>query len=229
MQQAQAPTWEAEDAIGALVVRASDDDLFEMVSRRSRPDPAGARPVGSAAVHGARRLGAARVRRGDRAREVRRPGVPLRGVRDPPRRSLRRATGSERGRREDGAGAGPDVRLARRAAGRCRGDTPREGPLKGKPALRARLREAEDYLAAMRMLVPIEVGCPVEVWAGARDDAALRALAEEHGLRGSWSGCWQRSTAPPRRRSPGARRAGAGYADRVQVVPVACDASGGRM
>ena len=32
MRQAQAPTWEAEDAIGALVVDASDDDLFEMVS-----------------------------------------------------------------------------------------------------------------------------------------------------------------------------------------------------
>ena len=65
------------------------------------------------------------------------------------------------------------------------GDTPRAGPLKGKPALRARLREAEDYLAAMRKLVPIEVDCAVEVWAGARDDVALRALAEEHGLRGS--------------------------------------------
>jgi 5'-3' exonuclease len=62
---------------------------------------------------------------------------------------------------------------------------PRPGPLKGKPALRARLREAEDYLAAMRALVPIEVACPVEVWAGTRDDDALRALAEEHGLRGA--------------------------------------------
>ena len=65
------------------------------------------------------------------------------------------------------------------------GDTPKAGPLKGKPALRARLREAEDYLAAMRELVPIEVDCAVEVWSGARDDVALRALAEEHGLRGS--------------------------------------------
>ena len=37
----------------------------------------------------------------------------------------------------------------------------------------------------MRELVPIEVNCAVEVWAGARDDVALRALAEEHGLRGS--------------------------------------------
>ena len=37
----------------------------------------------------------------------------------------------------------------------------------------------------MRKLVPIEVGCPVEVWAGSRDDGALRALGEEHGLRGS--------------------------------------------
>ena len=27
--------------------------------------------------------------------------------------------------------------------------------------------------------------CPVEVWAGTRDDDALRAFAEEHGLRGS--------------------------------------------
>ena len=62
---------------------------------------------------------------------------------------------------------------------------PRPGPLKGKPALRARVRDAEDYLAAMRKLVPIEVTCPVEVWAGTRDDVALRELAEEHGLRGS--------------------------------------------
>jgi len=65
------------------------------------------------------------------------------------------------------------------------GDTPKAGPLKGKPALRARLREAQDYLAAMRQLVPIEVHCAVEVWSGARDDVALRALAEEHGLRGA--------------------------------------------
>ncbi len=64
-------------------------------------------------------------------------------------------------------------------------DAPKPGPLKGKPALRARLRDSQEYLDAMRKLVPIEVGCPVEVWAGTRDDAALRSLADAHGLRGS--------------------------------------------
>ena len=63
-------------------------------------------------------------------------------------------------------------------------DTPVAGPLKGKPAIRARLREAEEYIATMRRLVPIESETPLEVWAGRRDDDALRALAERHGLRG---------------------------------------------
>jgi hypothetical protein len=61
---------------------------------------------------------------------------------------------------------------------------PRPGPLKGKPALRARILEASDYLAAMRLLVPVNAVAPLTVWSGARDDAALKAFADEHGLRG---------------------------------------------
>ncbi|MGZ5301601.1 MAG: 5'-3' exonuclease [Actinomycetota bacterium] len=185
MRQAQAPTWEAEDAIGALCVDARDDDRFEMVSGdrdliQLVRDPSvrllfTVRGVSElleldeAAVLAKYGVPASRyaefaILRGDPSDEL--PGVQ--GVGEKTARALVQAYGSL------------DELLADAAR-----DEPRVGPLKGKPALRARLREAQDYVAAMRKLVPIEVGCPVEVWAGTRDDDALRALAEEHGLRGS--------------------------------------------
>jgi 5'-3' exonuclease len=185
MRQAQAPTWEAEDAIGALCVDSSDDDLFEMVSGdrdllQLVRDPSvrllfTVRGVSEllefdeASVLEKYGIPASRyaefaILRGDPSDEL--PGV--RGVGEKTARALIQTYGSL------------DELLADAAS-----DVPRDGPLKGKPALRARLREAEDYVAAMRELVPIEVGCPVEVWAGARDDGALGMLAEEHGLRGS--------------------------------------------
>jgi 5'-3' exonuclease len=185
MRQAQAPTWEAEDAIGALVVGASDDDLFEMVSGdrdliQLVCDPSvrllfTVRGVSELleldeatvlAKYGvpASRYAEFAILRGDPSDEL--PGVQ--GVGEKTARALIQTYGSL------------DELLADAASGE-----PRPGPLKGKPALRARVREAEGYLAAMRKLVPIETGCPVEVWGGTRDDAALRALGEEHGLRGS--------------------------------------------
>jgi 5'-3' exonuclease len=185
MRQAQAPTWEAEDAIGALCVDAPDDDRFEMVSGdrdliQLVRDPSirllfTVRGVSEllefdeAAVlekYGvpASRYAEFAILRGDPSDEL--PGVQ--GVGEKTARALIQTYGSL------------DELLVDAAS-----DDPRIGPLKGKPALRARLREAQDYVAAMRKLVPIEVGCPVEVWAGSRNDDALRALAEEHGLRGS--------------------------------------------
>jgi 5'-3' exonuclease len=185
MKQAQAPTWEAEDAIGALVVSASDDDLFEMVSGdrdliQLVRDPSvrllfTVRGVSELlefdeatvmAKYGvpASRYAEFAILRGDPSDEL--PGV--KGVGEKTALALVQTYGSIDELLVDAAG-----------------DTPRDGPLKGKPALRTRLREAEDYLGAMRKLVPIEVNCAVEVWAGIRDDVALRALAEAHGLRGS--------------------------------------------
>jgi 5'-3' exonuclease len=185
MRQAQAPTWEAEDAIGALCADASDDDRFEMVSGdrdliQLVRDPSvrllfTVRGVSElleldeAAVLEKYQVPASRyaefaILRGDPSDEL--PGV--RGVGEKTARALIQTYDSL------------DDLLADAAS-----DQPRPGPLRGKPALRARLRESHDYLAAMRKLVPIEVTCPVEVWAGPRDDTALRALAEEHGLRGS--------------------------------------------
>lgn len=185
MKQAQAPTWEAEDAIGALCVDPSDDDLFEMVSGdrdliQLVRDPSvrllfTVRGVSEllefdeASVLEKYGIPASRyaefaILRGDPSDEL--PGV--KGIGEKTARALIQTYGSL------------DELLADAA-----NDEPRPGPLKGKPALRVRIREAQDYVAAMRKLVPIEVGCPVEVWAGSRDDGALRSMAEEHGLRGS--------------------------------------------
>jgi hypothetical protein len=61
---------------------------------------------------------------------------------------------------------------------------PRPGPMKGSPALRARLLDAADYLDAMRRLVPIKVDAPLEVWTGERDDDVVDELGEANGLRG---------------------------------------------
>ncbi|MEP6973186.1 MAG: 5'-3' exonuclease [Actinomycetota bacterium] len=184
MRQAQAPTWEAEDAIGALCVDASEDDLYEMVSGdrdliQLVRDPSvrllfTVRGVSElleldeAAVMAKYGVAASRyaefaILRGDPSDEL--PGVQ--GVGEKTARALIQTYGSL------------DELLADAA-----GDEPRSGPLKGKPALRSRLREAQDYVAAMRKLVPIEVGCPVEVWSRGRDDGSLRTLGDEHGLRG---------------------------------------------
>ena len=84
----------------------------------------------------------------------------------------------------------PDVRLLFTLRGvselldDVEASSPRPGPLRGKPALRARVREARDYIAAMERLVPVNARAPVEVWSGERNDDALRALAEEQGFKG---------------------------------------------
>jgi 5'-3' exonuclease len=63
-------------------------------------------------------------------------------------------------------------------------ESPRPGPLKGKPALRVRLLESADYLAIMQRLVPVNPAPPLDRWGGEPDLDGLRALAEELGLKG---------------------------------------------
>ena len=64
-------------------------------------------------------------------------------------------------------------------------DEPQPGPMKGKPALRARLLRCRATTSTMmRQIVPVNVDAPLERWQGERDDEALGALAEELGLRG---------------------------------------------
>ena len=184
MQQAQAPSWEAEDAIGVLCADADEGDRIEMVSGdrdliqlvrdptvrllftvRGVSELLELDEAGVLAKYGvpASRYADFAILRGDPSDEL--PGV--RGVGEMTARALVQTYGSL------------DELLADASS-----DTPVAGPLKGKPAIRARLREAEEYIATMRRLVPIESETPLEVWAGRRDDDALRALAERHGLRG---------------------------------------------
>lgn len=40
------------------------------------------------------------------------------------------------------------------------------------------------YLETMRRLVPVNAAAPVDRWRGERDDAGLRELADELGIRG---------------------------------------------
>jgi 5'-3' exonuclease len=184
MRQAEAPGWEAEDAIGGLCKDAGDDDRFEMVSGdrdliQLVRDPSvrllfTVRGVSElleldeAAVLAKYGVPASRyaefaILRGDPSDAL--PGVT--GVGEKTARALIEVYGSL------------DELLDDAASGE-----PKAGPLRGKPALRARLREAREYVSAMRRLVPIETDTALEIWSGRRDDAALRSLADEHGVRG---------------------------------------------
>ena len=184
MRQAEAPGWEAEDAIGGLCKDARSDDRFEMVSGdrdliqlvrdpsvrllftvRGVSELLELDEMAVLAKYGvpASRYAEFAILRGDPSDAL--PGVS--GVGEKTARALIEIYGSLDELLDDASS-----------------DEPRAGPLKGKPALRARLRDARDYVAAMRRLVPIESGAALEVWSGRRDDGALRALADEHGLRG---------------------------------------------
>jgi hypothetical protein len=58
------------------------------------------------------------------------------------------------------------------------------GPLRGSPALKARIREAAEYLEAMRQVVPIRTDVEVKMEPGGRDDRAADELAEARRLTG---------------------------------------------
>jgi 5'-3' exonuclease len=184
MLQAQTEGWEAEDAIGAFCVEARPTDRIEIVSGdrdliqlvrdpvvkllftlRGVTDLLELDEAGVSAKYGvpASRYAEFAILRGDPSDTL--PGV--RGVGEKTARELVLAYPSIEAMLDDAAT-----------------DRPAPGPLKGKPALRARLRDSADYLNTMRKLVPINADPPLSVWAGDRDDATLRAFGEKHGLRG---------------------------------------------
>ena len=184
MAQAMTRGWEAEDAIGALCADAGPHDLLEIVSGdrdliQLVRDPvvkllstvrgvSDLLELDEAAVLDKYGVSASRyaefaILRGDPSDAL--PGVL--GVGEKTARTLIQAYGSL------------EELLADAEA-----DEPQPGPLKGKPALRARLREARGYVEAMQRLVPVNAEAPVDRWQGERDEASLRALADELGLRG---------------------------------------------
>ncbi len=184
MLQSQTPEWEAEDAIGAFCVEARPDDRIEMVS--------GDRDLIQLVRDPVVRLlftvrGVSELLELDEAAVLARYGVPasryaefailrgdpsdalpgIRGVGEKTARVLIQTYGSLEELLAD-----------------AESDAPIHGPLRGKPALRARILEARTYVESMQRLVPVNTDAPVEVWAGERDDDALKDLAGEHGFRG---------------------------------------------
>lgn len=184
MEQAMTRGWEAEDAIGAICASAGPDDRLEIVSGdrdliQLVRDPvvrllftvrgvSDLLELDEAAVlerYGVppSRYADLAILRGDPSDGL--PGVP--GVGEKTARALLEAYGSLDG-----------------ILAEVESEQPAPGPLAAKPALRARLREARGYLAAMRRLVPVNPDATVDRWRGERDDEGLRELADELGVRG---------------------------------------------
>jgi 5'-3' exonuclease len=184
MVQAQTRGWEAEDAIAAFCLDARDDDRLEIVSGdrdliqlvrdpvvkllytvRGVSDLAELDDAGVLERYGvpANRYAEFAILRGDPSDAL--PGV--KGVGEKTARALVQAYGSLQDLLEDAAR-----------------ERPSPGPLAGKPGLRARILDAEGYIADMQRLVPPNGAAPLDLWGGNRDDAALHALAEQLGLRG---------------------------------------------
>src|SRR5436190_15889916 len=154
MLQAQTEGWEAEDAIGAFCLDSREDDRIEIVSGdrdliqlvrdpvvkllftvRGVSDLLEFDEAGVLEKYGvpAGRYSEFAILRGDPSDSL--PGV--KGIGEKTARALIQAYASLEELLEDAAG-----------------DAPRPGPLRGKPALRMRLRESADYIAAMQRLVP---------------------------------------------------------------------------
>jgi hypothetical protein len=57
-------------------------------------------------------------------------------------------------------------------------------PLQRSPSLRAAVRDAADYLAAMQEVVPIRTSAEVTTWERPRDDRRADELAERYKVTG---------------------------------------------
>jgi 5'-3' exonuclease len=184
MPQAETPDWEAEDAIGGIILSAPPEDRFEMVSGdrdllqlvrdpqvtllftlRGVSELATFDEDAVLAKYGvpASRYSEFAILRGDPSDGL--PGVQ--GVGEKTAMALVQTYPDL------------DAMLADAAI-----DDPQPGPLKGKPALRAKLAASAEYLDQMRRIVPVNDSAPMATWAGPRDDAAILDLADATGLRG---------------------------------------------
>jgi len=182
--QAEAPGWEADDAIGVLCARATpteridvvtgDRDLIQLVrdpvvrvlfTLRGVSEVAVFDEAAVEAKHGlpASRYADFATLRGDPSDGL--PGVV--GVGEKTARALVLAY--------------PDLDAMMEDAAR---DRPTRPPVSGSPGLRARLRAAADYLAAMRDVVPVRTDVEVRTWGGRRDEARVDELAAERNLTG---------------------------------------------
>jgi 5'-3' exonuclease len=182
--QAQTEGWEAEDAIGAFAVEADEPDLVEVVSGDRDLIQVVRDPVVKL-LYTLR--GVSELAEYDEAGVLAKYGVPAARyvdfaiLRGDPSDALPgvKGVGEKTARELVNAYATLDELLEAAA-------TPlvRDGPLKGKTSLKAKLLDAREYIDAMRRLVPVNATAPLSVWSGERDDAALTTMGEELGLKG---------------------------------------------
>lgn len=184
MTQAETEGWEAEDAIGALCAQAGgndridiitgDRDLIQLVrdptirvlfTRRgvSEMDVLDESAVLEKYGVPAGRYMDFAILRGDPSDGL--PGV--KGVGEKTARTLVATYPSLDSLLED-------ARAEKRAG----------APLRRSPKLRGAIRDAADYLTAIRQIVPIRSDVPVRTWKGGRDDSRLDELADRHKLTG---------------------------------------------
>jgi 5'-3' exonuclease len=184
MAQAWAPDWEAEDAIGTLCAQApkrdridivtGDRDLLQLVRDPgvrvliTRKGVSDLGEMDEAAVEEKYGIPPSRyvdfaILRGDPSDHL--PGVV--GVGEKTSLALVKAYGSIEEMVED-----------------AKAERSSRKPLKGSPGLKARVVAAEDYLEAMREVVPIRTDLEIVVEAAKPDDAALDRLAKRRRLEG---------------------------------------------
>jgi 5'-3' exonuclease len=184
LPQAEAPAWEAEDAIGSLCAQmprgdraeivTGDRDLIQLVrdpdicvlfTLRGVSDLLVLNEAGVLKKYGvpASRYAEFATLRGDPSDGL--PGV--RGVGEKTARALVQAYPSLDAMVEDA--------LRERRTGR---------PLQRSPSLRATIAASVEYLEAMRKVVPIRTDLEVRTWSGGRDDAKLEELADRYAVGG---------------------------------------------
>ena len=184
MSQAMTRGWEAEDAIGAICATADPSDRIEIVS--------GDRDLIQLVRDPSVKLlftlrGVSELLELDEAGVLEKYGLPAGRYMD---FAILRGDASDALPGVRGVGEKTARALVQTYAtldeilDDARSSEPKAGPLKGKPALRARLAESADYVATMQRLVPVNAVAPVDRWRGERDDDGLDALAEELALKG---------------------------------------------
>ena len=182
MTQAEAPGWEAEDAIGVLCARSTEKDRVDIVTGDrdliqlvrdpvvrvlfTRKGVSEMDVLDEAAVLAKYGVPAGRyvdfaILRGDPSDSL--PG--LHGVGEKTARVLVQTYPTLEALVED-----------------ARSEHRSGAPLRRSAKLRSVIRDAADYLETMRRLVPIRADAVIRTWRGDRDDAHLDSIAERHKL-----------------------------------------------
>jgi len=182
--QAEAPGWEAEDAIGAICAKGTRRDRFDIVT--------GDRDLIQLVRDPAVRVlftikGVSELRVLDEAGVLERFGVPASRyaefaiLRGDPSDGLPgvRGIGAKTAQALIQEYPSLDALAEDAASPRRRGRL-----LQRSPALCGNIRDAADYLQAMRVVVPIRTDVPVRSWKEGRDDRRADEIAESYRLSG---------------------------------------------